>query len=182
MDGVTGIMQYLGVLAAGFIGLFHKGGESFVGMVTGMLPTLIVLITAINAFINVLGQDRINRFAQLTSKNIILRYTVFNVIAMFFLGNPMAYTLGRFLPEKYKPAFMDSCITFCHPITGLFPHANPAELFVWLGIANGITQLGLPTSELAVRYFIAGVIVILIRGIITEKITLYMMKKKGMQV
>ncbi|MDQ0205225.1 PTS glucitol/sorbitol transporter subunit IIC, partial [Pectinatus haikarae] len=68
------------------------------------------------------------------------------------------------------------------PITGLFPHANPAELFVWLGIANGITQLGLPTSELAVRYFVAGVIVILIRGIITEKITLYMMKKKGMQV
>lgn len=177
-----GIMQELGVLAAGFIGLFQEGGKSFVGMVTGMLPTLIALITAINAFIHIMGQERISKLAQLTSKNVILRYTVFNVISMFFLGNPMAYTMGRFLPEKYKPAFMDSCITFCHPITGLFPNANPAELFVWLGIANGIAQLGLPTSELAVRYFLAGVIVILIRGIITEKITLYMMKKKGVEL
>lgn len=84
MESLSGIMQYLGVLAAGFIGLFHKGGESFVGMVTGMLPTLIALITAINAFINILGQERINKLAQITSKNIILRYTVFNVIAMFF--------------------------------------------------------------------------------------------------
>ncbi len=170
-------METLGVLAGGFIALFHRGGESFVGMVTGMLPTLIVLITAVNALTNIIGADRVDRFSRLTTKNIILRYSLFPIIAMFFLGNPMAYSFGRFLPEKYKPAFMDSAIAFCHPITGLFPHANPAELFVWLGIANGITQLGLSTAELAVRYFIAGVIIICIRGILTEKITLYMLRK-----
>lgn len=172
-------MEYLGHLAAAFIALFQKGGESFTGMVTGMLPMIIVLITAVNAFINIIGQDRINSIAKITAKNVILRYTIFPVLAMFFLGNPMAYSLGRFLPEKYKPAFMDSCISFCHPVTGLFPHANPAELFVWLGIAQGVTALGLPTSELAVRYFIAGVIAIFIRGLLTERIMLYMLKKNN---
>ncbi|MGL5269296.1 MAG: PTS glucitol/sorbitol transporter subunit IIC [Selenomonadaceae bacterium] len=172
-------MEALGNLAAGFISLFQRGGESFAGMVTGMLPMIIVLITAVNALINIIGQDRIDSIAKFTAKNIFLRYTIFPVLAMFFLGNPMAYSLGRFLPEKYKPAYMDSAISFCHPITGLFPHANPAELFVWLGIAQGVTALGLPTAELAVRYFIAGVIAIFIRGLVTEKITLYMLKKNN---
>lgn len=172
-------METLGVWAAGFISLFQRGGESFTGMVTGMLPMIIVLITAVNALINIVGQERIDAVAKLTAKNIFLRYTIFPVIAMFFLGNPMAYSLGRFLPEKYKPAYMDACISFCHPITGLFPHANPAELFVWLGIAQGVSQLGLPTAELAVRYFLAGVIAIFLRGMLTERITLYMLKKNG---
>lgn len=172
-------METIAALAEGFIALFHRGGETFVGLVTGILPTLIVLITAVNSLIGLIGQDRVNGIAKLCTKNIILRYSIFPVIAMFFLGNPIAYSFGRFLPERYKPAFMDSAISFCHPITGLFPHANAAELFVWVGISSGITALGLPLGELAVRYFIAGVIVICIRGILTEKITLYMMKKKN---
>lgn len=59
---------------------------------------------------------------------------------------------------------------------GLFPHANAGELFVWTGIASGITTLGLSIAPLAVRYFIVGVIVILIRGIVTEFITKVMWK------
>ena len=90
----------------------------------------------------------------------------------------MCYTMGRFLPERYKPAFYDSAVSFVHPITGIFPHANAGELFVYLGIAAGITTLGLNTSDLAVRYLLVGLVVILMRGIVTELITARMMSKK----
>jgi PTS system glucitol/sorbitol-specific IIC component len=69
-----------------------------------------------------------------------------------------------------------------HPITGLFPHANAAELFVYTGIAAGITQLDLSLGPLAIRFFIVGMIIILIRGIITEKITTKMMKNRALKV
>ncbi|PSL42031.1 PTS system glucitol/sorbitol-specific IIC component [Planomicrobium soli] len=175
-------MDFLVRLAEGFIGMFQQGGETFVGLVTGIIPLLIVLITAINALIRIVGEDRIDRLARKSTKNIILRYTLFPVLAVFFLTNPMAYTFGKFLPEKQKPAFYDSAVSFVHPITGLFPHANPAELFVYLGISAGITTLGLSLGPLAIRFFIVGVIVILIRGIVTEIITARMMKAKGMEL
>lgn len=87
--------------------------------------------------------------------------------------------MGRFLPERYKPAFYDSAVSFVHPILGIFPHANPGELFVYVGIATGITQLGLGLGDLAVRYLLVGLVVIFIRGIVTEWITARMMAKKG---
>lgn len=163
-------MDFLSNLATGFIGLFQAGGEQFVGYVTGIIPLLVVLITAVNSLIKIIGEDRVEHAAKICSKNIILRYTVLPIMAMFFFTNPMAYTLGRFLDEKYKPAFYDATVSFCHPITGLFPHANAGELFVWMGIATGVEALGLTTAGMAVRYFIVGVIVILIRGIVTERI------------
>jgi PTS system glucitol/sorbitol-specific IIC component len=168
-------------VAEGFIGMFQKGGETFINLVTGIIPTLICLITAVNAVIKFVGEERITRFARKCTGNIILRYSVFPVLAMFFLTNPMAYTFGKFLPEHQKPAFYDSAVSFCHPITGLFPYANPAELFVYMGIATGITQLGLSLGPLAIRYFLVGVIVILIRGIVTETITRRMIKRSQMR-
>ena len=174
-------MDWIVKLAEGFIGMFQKGGETFVGMLTGIVPTLICLITAVNALIKLVGEEKIQRFAQKCTKNIILRYTVFPLLAVFFLTNPMAYTFGKFLPEKQKPAFYDSAVSLVHPITGLFPHANAAELFVYTGISAGITQLNLSLGPLAIRFFIVGMIVILIRGIITEKITLKMIKNRELK-
>lgn len=171
-------MEALAHGAEWFIGLFQKGGEVFLGLAGGILPTLICLIVAVNALIRIIGPERVDRFARRMTGNVVLRYTVLPVLAVFFLTNPMAYTFGKFLEERYKPAFYDAAVSFVHPITGLFPHANPAELFVWLGIAQGIEQLGLPLGPLAVRYFLVGVIVIFLRGLLTEYITRQLMARR----
>jgi PTS system glucitol/sorbitol-specific IIC component len=179
----TGFFGALASAADWFIGLFQAGGEVFVGLVTGIIPTLIVLLTFVNALIHMIGPQRIDKVGEYAARPGIIyypvRYLIFPALAVFFLTNPMCYTMGRFLPERYKPAFYDSAVSFVHPITGIFPHANAGELFVYLGIAAGITQLGLNTSELAVRYLLVGLVVILMRGIVTELITARMMRRSA---
>ncbi len=171
-------MDFLVQVATGFIGMFQKGGETFVGLVTGIIPLLIVLMTAVNALVRFIGPERIDKVAMVSSRFVFLRYLVLPFLAVFFLTNPMAYTLGRFLPEKQKPAFYDSAVSFVHPILGLFPHANPGEIFVWAGIAVGITKLGLPIGDLALRYLLVGLVVIFIRGVVTERITAIMWARR----
>jgi PTS system glucitol/sorbitol-specific IIC component len=177
------VNETLGRWAENFIGLFAAGGETFVGLVTGIIPLLIVLLTAVNALIRLIGVERIDRVGEIAGRPGLryypIRYLVLPVLAVFFLTNPMAYTMGRFLPESRKPAFYDSAVSFVHPILGLFPHANPAELFVYLGIATGVQRLGLPLGDLAVRYFYVGLIVIFMRGVVTEIITNIMLGRKA---
>ena len=163
-------MQLISKLAEAFISLFVAGGETFAGWVTGIIPQVICLMVFVNSIIKLVGTERVENFAKKITKYAILRYTLLPVIAVFFLANPMCYTFGRFVEEEYKPAFYDACVSFVHPITGLFPHANAGELFVWLGIAEGVQKAGYATTGLAVRYLLAGVIVILMRGLLTERI------------
>jgi glucitol/sorbitol PTS system EIIC component len=166
-----------------FIGMFTEGGKTFVGLVTGIVPTLIVLLTGVNALIALIGPERVDKVGEWAARPGIqyypVRYILLPFLSCFFLTNPMAYTMGRFLPEKYKPAFYDAAVSYVHPPLGIFPHINPGELFVWLGIATGITNLGLPLVDLAVRYLLVGLVVIFIRGIVTERITAVMMARRG---
>ena len=175
-----------GAIAGGaeyFIGIFNKGGEVFFSLMGGILPTLVVLLTAVNALIRIIGPEKIEGLGKKAAQPGLIwypvRYMILPFLAVFFLTNPMAYTMGRFLPERFKPAFYDSAVSYVHPITGLFPHANPGELFVYLGIAAGITQLGLGLGDLALRYLLVGLVVIFIRGIVTEWITARMLARKG---
>jgi PTS system glucitol/sorbitol-specific IIC component len=178
-------MDFLVQAAVWFIGLFQKGAEVFVGLVTGIIPLVIVLLTAFNALIALIGQERIDKIGEAAGKEgfkyMPLRYLVLPVVAVFVLTNPMAYTMGRFLPEKYKPAFYDAAVSFVHPPLGIFPHVNPGELFVWAGIAQGVTTgYGAEeTAALAVRYLIVGLIVIFIRGIVTERITAFLWARRA---
>lgn len=166
------MLDALARLAERFIGVFQNGAEVFVGLVTGIIPLLIILLTAVNALIRFIGQERVNRVGEWAGRPgwayTPIRFLVWPVLCVFFLTNPACYTGAAFLPERFKPAFYDSAVSFVHPITGLFPHANAAELFVFLGIANGIEQLGLPTADLAVRYLLVGLVVIFIRGLVTQ--------------
>jgi glucitol/sorbitol PTS system EIIC component len=179
---VGGFFGALGRAAEWFIGLFQAGADTFVGFVTGILPLLIVLLTFFYFLTNLIGQDRVNRVARFAAGNIFTRYTLLPLLAVLFLTNPMAYTFGTFLEEKYKPAFYDSAVSFVHPPLGLFPHVNPGELFVWAGVATGIQKLGLPLGDLAVRYLIVGLIVILIRGIVTQHITAFLARRQGVEL
>ena len=163
-------MELIAGLANGFIELFKAGAATFTGWVTGIIPLVVIMMTAVNSLIKLIGEDRVNGIAQIATKHWVTRYTVLPVLAVIFLANPMCYTFGRFVEEKHKPAFYDAAVSFVHPVTGLFPHANGGELFVYMGIAAGVTQLGLPLGDLAVRYFAVGVLVILIRGFVTERI------------
>ena len=174
------------VLAAEwFIGLFKAGGDVFVSLVVGIVPLLIVLLTFVNALVALIGPDKIDKVGEWAARDGIIyypvRYILLPFLAVFFLTNPMAYTMGRFLPEKYKPAFYDSAVSYVHPPLGIFPHINPGELFVWLGIAAGIEALGYSVVPLAVWYLVVGLIVIFIRGIVTERITAIMWTRREAQ-
>jgi len=181
VDKQEGVLGALATAAEDFIAVFNKGGEVLLSLMGGILPTLIVLLTAVNALVRLIGPEKIENLGKAAARPGIqwypVRYIVLPFVAVFVLTNPMAYTMGRFLPERFKPAFYDSAVSFVHPILGIFPHANPGELFVYVGIATGIQQLGYGLGDLAVRYLLVGLVVIFIRGIVTEIITARMMKK-----
>ncbi|HEL1585096.1 TPA: PTS glucitol/sorbitol transporter subunit IIC [Streptococcus suis] len=160
-----------------FIGMFQAGGQQFVGYLTGIVPLLVALLTFTNALIALIGREKVNRFVRSCAKYTVLRYTLMPLFAVLLLTNPMAYTFGQFLKEEEKPAFYDAAVSMVHPVTGLFPYANAGELFVFLGIANGVVEAGYSQGSLAVRYFLAGIVVILIRGVITEKLTKRLMNR-----
>lgn len=177
-----GFMGTLAGWAEAFIGVFSQGGAVLLSLMGGILPTLVVLLTAVNALIRLIGPEKIENLGRAAAQPGLqwypVRYMVLPFLSVFFLTNPMAYTMGRFLPERFKPAFYDSAVSFVHPILGIFPHANPGEFFVWGGIAVGIQTLGFALGDLAVRYMLVGLVVIFIRGIVTETITRVMIARK----
>lgn len=165
LDAITAVADV-------FVGIFQEGAGFFTALVTGILPLVIVLLTAVNALIQFIGMERVNRVGEIAGRPGIryapLRFLVLPVLAVFFLTNPAAYTMGTFLPERNKPAFYDAAVSFVHPPLGLLPHVNPGELFVWAGIASGIEMAGLNVNRLAVAYLFTGLIVIFFRGLVTQ--------------
>ena len=65
-------------------------------------------MTAFYAVTEFVGEQRVHGIARFAGKIALTRYTILPILAVFFLTNPMAYTFGTFLDEKYKPAFYDS--------------------------------------------------------------------------
>ena len=172
-------MDFIVNLASGFMNLFTLGGEQFMSWVTGIIPTIVMLLVLMNAIMAIAGEATVSRVAKVCTGNPILRYAVLPFVSAFMLGNPMALSIGKFMPEFYKPAYYASATYHCHTNNGIFPHINASELFIWLGIANGITALGLDTAPLAVRYLLVGIVANFISGWSTEFTTRFVDKQQG---
>lgn len=174
------VMRGITWFAEHFIGLFQESAEQFLGLASGILPLLMVMLTTMYAITTWIGEERVTRGVQWAGKYSVTRYTIMPFLAMLLLTNPMAYTFGRFLPERYKPAFYDSAVSFCHPITAFFPHANAGEIFVWAGVSAGVMQIAPEKyATLALLYFLVGLIVIFIRGYATQWMTALLIKRGG---
>ena len=169
-------------LAEGFMGLFDAGAETFVGWVTSIVPRVLLLLIFMNALIALIGQERINKFAKVCSGNVILAYGILPFLSAFMLGNPMALSMGKFLPERMKPSYYASASYHCHTNSGLFPHINVGEIFIYLGIADGISTLGLTTTPLAVRYLLVGLVMNFIAGWATDFTTKLVMKQQKIEL
>jgi PTS system glucitol/sorbitol-specific IIC component len=182
-------LGWLTAIGKYFIGIFQKGGEVFAGFVTGIIPTLVVLMTAFYAVTELVGEQRVHGLARGAGRIALTRYTVLPLLAVFFLTNPMAYTFGSFLEEKYKPAFYDAAVSYVHPPLGLFPHINPGEYFVWGGVLVALLELEKKGAvvagyhiKVAIWYAIVGLIVILFKGMLTERITAIMARRQGVDL
>ncbi|UVK42051.1 PTS glucitol/sorbitol transporter subunit IIC [Mesorhizobium sp. AR07] len=182
-------LGWLTAIGKFFIGIFQKGGEVFAGFVTGIIPTLVVLMTAFYAVTELVGEERVHGLARGAGRIALTRYTLLPLLAVFFLTNPMAYTFGSFLEEKHKPAFYDAAVSYVHPPLGLFPHINPGEYFVWGGILVALLELekkGVVVAgyhvKVAIWYAIVGLVVILLKGMLTERITAIMARRQGVEL
>ena len=179
LSWMASIQDGMVLAAEWFVGLFRKGAETFLGWMTSIVPLVLMLLIAMNSLIALIGEERINRIAAKAGRNIISRYLILPWIGAFFMTNPAAFTLGRFLPEAYKPGYYASVAQMVHTNNGLFPHNNPGELFVWAGIAQGIATLQLPTGDLAIRYLLLGAILNFFGGWVTDFTTQFVAKQQG---
>ncbi len=168
--------------ASGFMGLFDTGAATFVSWVSTIVPKVLLLLILMNTIIALIGQDRVNKFAKVCAGNVVLAYGVLPFISAFMLGNPMALSMGKFLPERMKPSYYASASFHCHTNSGLFPHINAGELFIYTGIAQGVAKLGFSETDLAIRYLLVGLVMNFVAGWVTDFTTKIVMKQQGIEL
>ena len=162
--------------------IISAGTQQLQTWVTDLLPQVFLFLILLNAITRLIGRARVERLAARCGSNSLLRYLVLPFLSAVVLGNPMAISMGRYLPERCKPAYFASASYHCHTNSGIFQHINPAELFIWLGIANGILSLGLDPFPLALRYLCAGLAANFVSGYATELLTGWIAKKEGLHL
>ena len=117
-------MDFIVNLASGFMNLFTLGGQQFMSWVTGIIPTIIMLLVLMNAIMAIAGEKTVNKLAAVCTGNPVLRYAVLPFVSAFMLGNPMALSIGKFMPEFYKPSTHRSPTT-ATPTTVCSPTSTP---------------------------------------------------------
>ena len=102
-------MDALVSMADAFIGVFRTSADVFVSLTTGIIPLIVVFLTAVNALVKFIGEDKVENFAKWAAQEgwmyVPVRYTLLPFVAVFMLTNPVCYTFGTFLPEKNNQHF-----------------------------------------------------------------------------
>ena len=81
-------MEFIAMCANSFIDLFKAGAQIFTGFVTGIIPLVVVLMTAVNSLIKLIGEQRFYGFARKATKYKLTRYTLAPVLSVIFLTSP----------------------------------------------------------------------------------------------
>lgn len=160
-----------------FTDICSYGGNFLVSWCMDLLPTIFMVLILTNTLIRLIPMHLIEKAAVLASRHLLLKYMLIPFFGALLLCNPSALTLGRFLSEKDKPSYFACASYFCHTSSGIFPHINSAELFIWLGIAHGVEMLGYSVYPLAIRYLAAGLLANFLCGIVTDYTTAYYSQK-----
>ena len=69
-------MDFLVKFASAFMSVFQAGGANFVSWVTGIIPTILMLLVMMNAIIALIGDERIEVIAKFCTSNPVTRYAV----------------------------------------------------------------------------------------------------------
>ena len=150
----------------------EAGAQQLLTWITQLLPKVFLFLILLNGVTRLIGRARVEKLAARCGSNSLLRYLVLPFLSAVVLGNPMAISMGRYLPEKYKPAYFASASYHCHTNSGIFQHINPAELFL----------RGCDLFPLALRYMLAGLVANYVSGYATELITGRVEKKQGIRL
>ena len=161
-----------------FIGLFTEAGKQFAGLITGILPTLIVLLTSMYAMIAFIGEDRVTRAVQWSGRWMITRYTIMPILAVIVLTNPMCYTFGRFLRGAAQAGLLRLRGLVRPPGHHVLPLRQRRRAVRLAGRGGRGHQARRVARPLAIRYFMVGIVVIFIRGVCTELITGYLIRRE----
>lgn len=158
------------------------GGDFLISWCKDTIPVIFLVLILTNTIVRLIPPRFIERTAALASRHLVLKYMLIPFLGSILLTNPSALTLGRFMSEKDKPSYYASASFFCHTSSGIFPHINASELFIWLGIAHGVEMLGYSSFPLAVRYLAAGLAANFICGIVTDHTTSYYCRKMNISL
>ena len=75
--------------AEAFIQVFRTAADVFVGFTTGIIPIVVVFLTAVNALVKFIGEERVEGFAKWASQEgwayMPVRYTLLPFVAVFML-------------------------------------------------------------------------------------------------
>ena len=160
----------------------EAGAQQLLTWITQLLPKVFLFLILLNGVTRLIGRTRVEKLAARCGSNSLLRYLVLPFLSAVVLGNPMAISMGRYLPEKYKPAYFASASYHCHTNSGIFHHVNPAELFLWLGIANGVLARGCDLFRVGLRHVVSGGLATGVAGYATEFITGQVEKRQGIRL